>query len=275
MPDATDSARVTTRFYERAGLHVGAYDALYPDDPGGDDLAFISDMARDAGGPILELACGTGRLTVPLADAGFEIVGLDRSAAMLDIARAKAAGLGDGARDRIRFVEADMTQFDLPERFSLAFVVARGFMLLLDVDAQLAALAVARRHLRPGGRLVIDLFDPRLDLLLPGPQPAGRLQTGRLSSGNVIEAGPVARTNDPIRQVFEEPWRFVERDAAGTIVREEQELLTMRWTYRFEMHHLLIRAGFEVLGEFGGYAGEPPTYGAEQIWVARRPEGPA
>jgi SAM-dependent methyltransferase len=263
---------VTTHFYDQAGLHVGAYDALYPHVPGGDDLTFISAMARDAGGPILELACGTGRLTVPLADAGFEIVGVDRSAAMLDIARAKAAGLGDATRDRIRFVEADMTHFDLPERFGLVFVVARGFMLLLDMEAQFAALAAARQHLRPGGRLVIDLFDPRLDLLLPGPQSASRLQTGRLPSGNVVEAGPVARTNDPVRQVFEEPWRFVERDAAGTIVREEHELLTMRWTYRFEMHHLLVRAGFEVLGEFGGYAGEPPTYGAEQIWVACRPE---
>jgi SAM-dependent methyltransferase len=267
---------MSSPFYERAGLNVESYDAIAPDDPpGGDDLAFITALARETGGPLLELACGTGRLAIPLAEAGFDVVGLDRSGAMLDIARAKAARLDGTARERIRFVEADMSGFDLPERFGLAFAVFRGFMLLLDVDAQLAALGAARRHLRPGGRLVIDLFDPRLDWLPPGTAMPERVVTGRLPSGTLIEATPLRRTTDPVRQVFVEPWRFVERDAAGTIRREEHEVLTMRWTYRFEMRHLLTLAGFEDLHEFGDYAGGPPAYAAEQIWVARRPEGPA
>lgn len=267
---------MSSPFYERPGLNVESYDAIVPDDPpGGDDLAFITALARESGGPLLELACGTGRLTIPLAEAGFEVVGLDRSAAMLGVARAKAAALSDDARERVRFVEADMTGFDLPVRFGLAFAVFRGFMLLRDVDDQIATLAAARRHLRPGGRLVIDLFDPRLDWLSPDTPLPDRVLTGRLPSGTLVEARPLQRTTDPVRQVFAEPWVFVERDAAGTVLREEHETLTMRWTYRFEMRHLLTLAGFEDLHEFGDYAGGPPAYAAEQIWVARRPEGPA
>lgn len=263
-------------FYQRAGLNVESYDAIVPDvPPGGDDLAFITALAKETGGPLLELACGTGRLTIPLAEAGFEIVGLDRSGAMLAVARTKAQVLGAPVRERLRFVEADMATFDLPERFGLAFAVFRGFMLLVDVEAQLAALAAARRHLRPGGLLVLDLFDPRLDLLHPGTVMPPRVISGELASGTRVEASPGQRTVDPVRQVFEEPWRFVERDAAGTILRDERELLTMRWTYRHEMHHLLTLAGFDDLREYGDYAGGSPAYGAEQIWVARRPEADA
>ena len=260
-------------FYDRPGLNVESYDVIAPAvPPGGDDLGFVTGLARETGGPLLELACGTGRLTIPLAEAGFEIVGLDRSGAMLDVARAKAAKLDPAARGRIRFVEADMTAFELRERFGLAFAVFRGFMLLLDVEAQHAALAAVRRHLRPRGRLVLDLFDPRLDWLPPGTEMPSRLLTGDLPTGTRVEASPLQRTSDPVRQVFVEPWRFVERDADGTILREEQEVLTMRWTYRNEMRHLLTLAGFDDLHEYGDYAGSPPEYAAEQIWVARRPE---
>jgi ubiquinone/menaquinone biosynthesis C-methylase UbiE len=263
---------MTARFYEQPSLNVESYDALLSVVPGGDDIAFIARLAQETGDPLLELACGTGRVTIPLAQAGFDIVGLDRSSAMLDVARAKAARLGATERERVRFVEADMTQFDLPDRFGMVFAVFRGFMLLVDVDAQLAALAAARRHLRPGGILVIDLFDPRLESLPPGTVMPPRLMTGTLPSGSAVEAGPLERTTDPVRQVLVEPWRFVERDASGTTVREELEVLTMRWTYRYEMRHLLTIAGFEPLHEYGDYAGGPPAYAAEQIWVARRPE---
>lgn len=264
---------MTAQFYERPSLNVESYDAIAPDvHPGGDDLAFVTALAREAGPPLLELGCGTGRLTIPLAEAGFEVVGLDRSAPMLEVARAKLAALEPEARARVQFVEADMTDFALPERFGLVFAVFRGFMLLLDVKSQLAALAAARRHLRPGGRLLIDLFDPRLDWLPPGTQMPERVVTGRLPGGTLVEARPLQRTSDPVRQVFDEPWQFIERDAEGSVLREEREVLTMRWTYRYEMRHLLTLAGFVDLREHGDYAGSPPAYAAEQIWVARRPD---
>lgn len=262
-------------FYARPSLHVEAYDTLHAAVPGGEDLAFITELARETGGPLLVLGCGTGRLTIPLASGGFDVVGLDRSSAMLEVARAKSAALDPDSRRRLGLVEADMTSFELDRPFGLVFAVFRVFMALLDPEAQLAALTTAFRHLAPGGRLVIDLFDPRLDALVPGTHAISRLVTGRLASGSVVEAGPFERTCDMVRQVFVERWRFVERDPAGREIRVEEEVLSLRWTYRYEMRHLLALAGFEVEAEYGDYAGGPPTYAAEQIWVARRREGRA
>jgi len=261
-----------TPFYGRPGLHVEAYDALHATVPGGDDVAFVATAAREAPGGILELGCGTGRLAIPLATAGFEVVGLDLSTAMLDVARAKARSLDDAARARVVFLEGDMTDYELGRRFGVVCAVFRVFMALLDVDAQLAALAAARRHLAPGGLLIIDLFDPRVDLLVPGTQPVSRPVTASLPNGSIVEAGPYERTSDMVRQGFVERWRFVERGRDGTHLRVEEEELSMRWTYRYEMRHLLTLAGFDDLREYGDYADGPPAYGAEQIWVARRAE---
>ena len=73
-------------FYTRPGLHVATYDVLHREVPGGDDIAFFRRLAVAADGPTLELGCGSGRVTIPLAEAGVDIVGLDRSTAMLRLA---------------------------------------------------------------------------------------------------------------------------------------------------------------------------------------------
>jgi SAM-dependent methyltransferase len=259
-------------FYSRRSLHVESYDALYPEIPGGDDIAFFRHLATETGGPVLELGCGSGRVTIPIAEAGFRTVGLDRSAPMLDLARARRRSLPSDVAERLELVEGDMTSLDLHRRFGLVFAAFRVFMALLDRDAQRSALAGIRRHLRPGGLVAIDLFDPRLEYLAPGDQ-AGftRRETVVLSTGNRVVAEALTRHNDPVRQVFSELWRFTEATPDGTLIREEREELQLRWTYRHEMRNLLELAGFDVVAEYSDYAGSGPAYGGEQVWVARRP----
>jgi SAM-dependent methyltransferase len=126
-----------------------------------DDVPFYVDLARAAaarGERVLELGCGTGRVTLPIADAGAEVVGLDSSAAMLAIARRKR---DDG---NPRWVEADMRDFDLAERFGLVMIPFRSFLHLLTPADQRACLARVREHLLPGGRFALNFFnpDPRL-----------------------------------------------------------------------------------------------------------------
>jgi SAM-dependent methyltransferase len=261
----------TPTFYGQPSLHVAAYDLLHPEVPGGDDIAFFRALAEQVEGPILELGCGTGRVAIPLAEAGFDVVGLDRSAAMLDVARARRRALDPKVRHRLRLVVGDMADLRVRGRFGLILAAFRVFMALLDGEAQRAALAGARRHLRPGGLLAIDLFDPRLDLLHPGDQPGRPAQAATLSSGNRVSSVVLGRHNDPLRQVLVERWRFTETGRDGTIVREEDEELSLRWTYRAEMGHLLELEGFEVVAEYSDYSGAGPAYGGEQIWVARRP----
>jgi SAM-dependent methyltransferase len=134
------------------------YDAVYSviREPSG-DAAFYRDLARKAGGPILELGCGTGRVLIPIADEGIECVGLDSSPEMLAVLRAKQPPAC------LSLVEGRMERFDLGDRrFHLVTAPFRAFSDLLDVDAQLACLACIRRHLVPGGLFAFDLFDPKL-----------------------------------------------------------------------------------------------------------------
>jgi SAM-dependent methyltransferase len=266
------STPTAPRFYLRPGLHVETYDAQHGTIPGGDDVSFFRDLAARTGGPVLELGCGTGRVAIPLAEAGFDVVGLDRSVPMLAVAAGRRRTLPADVRRRLRFVEGDMTDFRVGRRFGLVFAAFRVFMSLPDEGSQRSALAAIRRHLRPDGLLSIDVFDPRLHLLTPEPQPQTEMREFRHpTTGNKVIATVLSRVNDPVTQQFTQRWRFAEEGPDGSSIREEFEDLTLRWTYRYEMRHLLELGGFEQIAEYSDYAGSPPAYGREQIWVARRP----
>jgi SAM-dependent methyltransferase len=115
---------------------------------------YLEETAK--GGPILELACGTGRLTVPVAQRGIEIVGIDNSQSMLETARAKAAGAGM----KIEFIQGDMRSLDLPRKFAFIFIAGNSLQHLLTPKDLQQCFACARRHLTPGGRLVFDVANP-------------------------------------------------------------------------------------------------------------------
>jgi ubiquinone/menaquinone biosynthesis C-methylase UbiE len=123
------------------------------------DTPFYLALAREAaarGQAVLELACGTGRVTLPIAREGIEVVGLDNAAAMLDVARRKAA-----AEDLdVTWVEADMRDFDLGRRFGLVIIPYRSFLHLLTDADQAACLDAVYRHLLPGGRFATNFFAP-------------------------------------------------------------------------------------------------------------------
>ena len=129
-----------------------------------EDIPFYLDEARSAGGSVLEFGCGTGRVAIPIAQEGIEIVGLDSSPAMLDLARRKAEK-APGARG-LRLVEADMRDCSLDEVFDLVIIPFRGFLSLLSVEDQVRTLANVRTHLAPGGKLAFNVFVPDLNMLV-------------------------------------------------------------------------------------------------------------
>jgi ubiquinone/menaquinone biosynthesis C-methylase UbiE len=126
-----------------------------------DDVPFYVELAKQAaarGEAVLELACGTGRVTIPIAQAGVEVVGLDNAPAMLDIARRKAATAGVN----VRWVTADMRTFHLDRRFGLVLIPFRSFLhMLTDADQQ-ACLQRVYEHLLPGGRFALNFFVQKL-----------------------------------------------------------------------------------------------------------------
>lgn len=230
------------------------------------DIDFYLGCAAKFGGPILEVGVGTGRIAIPLAQAGYEVVGLDLSARMLDRARIKLEGLPEIA-DRITFVQADMTDFSLGRTFALVLNTARSFQHITDPGQQRAALACARRHLKPGGHLVLDLFDPNFALLLSDTMPPPvEVAADR---GRTVRRTVVSRAIDPLHQVIRETLRFeyLRGDAAA---EEPYEVTwTLRWSTRQEIQYLLEMCGFEPVEQYSDFHASPPAYGREQLWVAR------
>ncbi|HEX5012804.1 MAG TPA: class I SAM-dependent methyltransferase [Candidatus Limnocylindrales bacterium] len=258
-------------FYAQPGLQVAVYDAMSRDVPGGDDIGFFADLAAETGGPILELGCGTGRVALPLAAMGNAVVGLDLSAAMLRRAEAKRSALEPAVRDRLTFVEGDMTSTAAGDGFGLAFAAYRAFMMVLTPDDQLATLRSVRSQLRPDGLVAIDLFDPRFDLLVGHDEDAATVRGTYVNpeTGRPVRATVMTRTVDLVAQTLSERWLFEELDELGHPSRSEIERLDLRWTFRHEMRHLLTLAGFEPVAEYSDFARSAPAYATEQIWVAR------
>ena len=129
------------------------------------DVTFYVEEAKSASGEALEVGCGTGRILIPVAEAGCSATGIDVTPQMLAVCREKVAKLPEAVQQRITLVEADMRDFDLGRRFKLITCPYRAFLHNLTVDDQLATLACVRRHLAADGRFVMNYFDPRLSLL--------------------------------------------------------------------------------------------------------------
>ena len=150
--------------YTEYGFTAEFYDHVAPYRERG-DVAFFVEMAQAAGGPVLEIGCGTGRVLIPTARAGSEIVGLDLSPSMLAVCRSNLAQEPAETQARVRLVEGDMRDFDLDQQFALATLPFRPFQHLTTIEDQIACLTTIHRHLAPGGRLVLDLFNPSIPFL--------------------------------------------------------------------------------------------------------------
>jgi SAM-dependent methyltransferase len=253
------------------GLAVETFDALYGNYMLADDIAFYIEQASQTGGPIMEAGPGTGRVAWPLAEAGYLVTGLELSKAMMEIAESKRSAYPDEVGDRIKFALGDMRDFRLDGAFSLAIIAFRTFQANTTPEDQRRCLLRIHRHLRPGGRLIIQLFDPRLDMLLPdAPRELDIQEVKHPKTGNMVRIRAVDHVNNLVAQTFSERWIHEEIDDKGVVIRKDEEILNMGWIYRREMQYLFELTGFEVLAEYSDFKKSPPAYGKEQIWVARK-----
>jgi SAM-dependent methyltransferase len=244
---------VTARHYDEAYARLRA--------PSG-DAGFYFELARESGGPVLELGCGTGRVLLPIARAGIACTGLDLSPNMLDALRAKQPP------PNLKLVQGRMQDFDLgAARFALVTAPFRAFQHLYTVEDQLACLARVRRHLAPGGRFAFDVFKPRLERLAAASEPEQEDARWREGEDEVVRSA--AATRDHATQTMTVIMHY-DRFRNGQRVARDSTDFRMRWFHRYELEHLLARAGFTELTLYGNF--DRSEYGAdspEMIWVAR------
>lgn len=238
-----------------AGIDATPFDdgALYDLVCGGIDfdLEFYRGLAQAARGPVLEVACGTGRILLPCLQAGVDIEGLDAFAPMLARLREKAAVQGLSPR----LHQSNMAGFRLPNRYALILIPFNAFPHNLTTDDQLACLRSCRDHLQPAGMLAFDTC-------FPGQSWIGAPSGTRAFEGEIKhpETGlPVrlwdTRTFDRVNQLQHSFNEIEFLDAAGQVVATHPSRTTLRWIYKAEMELLLRLAGFarwEILGDFDG-----------------------
>lgn len=221
------------------------------------DLEFFTAAAVESGGPVLEIGCGTGRVLLPTARTGVAVTGLDASSSMLTICRRELSYEPAELRGRVTLVEGDMRNFDLGRTFNLITIPFRPFQHLVTVADQLACLAAVRRHLRPGGRFILDLFNPSLEALV---------------APVMVESAPEAEFEMPDGRKVVRRYRIVSRHRAeqfnrieliydishrdGTTERRVHDF-NMRYLFRYEAEHLLARAGFELEAVYSDYDRSP------------------
>ena len=221
---------------------------------------FYAELARFQDGPVLELACGTGRLTIPLARRGHDVTGLDTSPSMLAHARKKADEEGVEATFKL----GDMRSFDLGKSFALIIVSCNSLAHLADRQDLRSCLARVAGHLTPNGLLAFDITNPDLAALGRIEHGSSRVDEGPRSSSRIVveEIG----SYDHVRQLRTREWRIRE---TGVSVRKLAPLI-LRQFFPQEVALLLEAAGLEVVARFGDFERNPLTGGSpNQIYLAR------
>jgi SAM-dependent methyltransferase len=218
------------------------------------DVPFYVDEARDAGESVLEVGCGTGRILLPIARSGRTIHGLDVSPAMLDRCRAKLQLEPEAVQRRVTLDRGDARAFDLGRHFDLVIAPFRVLQHLITVDDQLAFLGSAARHLKPGGRLTFDVFNPNFAALTAadGVEREDTAETTLPDGRTFRRTGRVAKVRwiDQVSQV--ELVYYVSSAPRAAVLRQVMSF-DMRWFLGAELGHLLARGGFRVRSIYGDF----------------------
>ena len=229
-----------------------------------EDLDYWLELAGEAGDPVLELGCGTGRVLLNLARRGHAVTGLDNSPEMLGRLRAKLeAASARHLAAPPQIVQAGLEDFDLSERFRLALMPFNTFMHLLTQEAQLAALARIRRHLAPGALLALDMPNPGEAY---AAQDQGLTLERTFADGDRTVQQFSSVAIDRAAQMAQITWIYDSTDPQGAVQRSIIPL-TLRYTFPAEMRLLLERSGLSLAHLYGDYDHSPFADGSPRLLV--------
>jgi SAM-dependent methyltransferase len=235
------------------------YDIATPQTFGG-DVDWYRRKAREAGGPVLELGAGTGRITIPIAQDGTSVWALDADTRMLDALRRKVAALPTDVRTRVTIVEGDMQRFALETRFALVISPFRAFLHNLTHEDQLACARRVYDHLLPGGRFAFNIFHPSLEYMA---RNAGALAgVWRLTETHTLPGGGLlvrseANQYDTVQRRVRSLHRYEQYNPDRNLTRTFLHRLELAYLYPSDVRALLKEAGFskvEIHGDFHGRA---------------------
>ena len=230
-----------------------------------DDIPFYRDCAAAS---VLELGCGTGRVSLALAESGARVHGLDLSPHMLELFHEKLARADAEVRGRVTVTEGNMADFSLEERFALIIMPFRAFQALTEDSDIDGSLRCVREHLAPGGRFIINVFLPRPRRRMRRWCYPERVQWEReLDTGERIVKKHSGDRVDLKRQIIYPRFAY-EVTRPGGVTERVEEAFTLKYWYPRQLQKRLREAGFRIAESYGWYDRSPMKRGArEQIYV--------
>jgi SAM-dependent methyltransferase len=245
------------------------YDLVTPASLAGDVEWYVR-KAKAAGGPVLELGAGTGRVTLALAREDVDVHALDAHAGMLDVLRRKLAELPADVQRRVTVVEGNMQTFDLPERFGLVIAPFRAILHNLTEDELLTCFRRVRAHLREGGQFAFNVFHPSLEIMARHVGPMEGVwrwvaNFDRPDGGWVVRSE--ANRFDTVRRRIHSQHRFEVFGPDGVLQRTTLHRLELTYLYPPDLRRLLEQAGFQSVTISGGFGGSPFQRDTDELVV--------
>lgn len=237
------------------------------------DLDFYRDAARRAGGPVLELACGTGRISIPLAEDGHDVWALDLSSPMLAELARKAAALSPDVRNRLHVVQGSMDGFSIPRQFDLIIIPFRGFQALCTSEAASACLKAVRHHLSSDGVFIVDVFRVGEDERIPAYETE-KTDWERIDprTGQTVRRARRIPRVDHDRQIIYPEVIYYTKNQDGSVARHV-DTLELRYYYEYQLQVLLLTHGFRIDATYGSFDKRPVDAGSELLYVCRHSVG--
>lgn len=219
------------------------YDLVHEKAADSEQIAFYERQIQTYGSPVLELACGTGNYLVTLSSDDVEISGLDISDEMLNAAERRA----ETENTQTNLINADMRFFDLNQKFALVFVAGNSLQHLNTLEDVEACFASVRRHLKPEGRFIVEVFNPSIELLNRNPNERYFVGEYKTSDGWIVLTENVFY--DSATQINHINWHY-----KNQFMREEQTVsFQMRQFFPQELDALFRYNGFQIEHKFGDF----------------------
>lgn len=225
------------------------------------DLQFYKKwLPKNKGAKILELCCGTGRLTIPIAKDGYDISGVDYTSSMLEQAKVKAAETGLD----IRFIEGDIRTLDLQEKYDLIFIPFNSIHHLYKNEDLFKAFNAVKKHLKNGGLFLLDCFNPNIQYIVEGEKEQKEIAGYTTEDGREVLIKQTMRYENKT-QVNRIEWHYYVNGEFNSI-----QNLDMRMFFPQELDSYLERNGFDIIHKYGGFEEETFSDKSEkQVFVCR------
>ena len=230
------------------------------------DIARYKEIAAKTGEPVLELCCGTGRVAIPLARAGFDVTAVDISEGLISEFQKKLSLESDNVRQKIKIIQQDITQLSLERRDFKTIIVAFNSLLCIpEFKEQCSALEAIAQHLSPKGRLVLDIVNPRVLKFDGSNIPKAFYTRKNPHNGNIFTRFSMCGAFDADHRQRLHGW-YDEVMPDGTIKRQHYSIW-WRPIFRFEVELMLKQAGLRIETLEGGHLKEPYTAQSPHLFI--------